>query len=181
MFTSYCVIPVVLCSTTLGPHISFRLSSHKSGSSLANKPHAKAYGTMPRECLSESSLKHPSLTDCLPFVQFHNRHCHIFGNGASMRRGPNPAADRAAQNQQTIKSLLKLEPNKTCADCKRNKRPFLNTHPSVRLKPNNLNHRSKMGELEYWCVRVHSMFRHPPRHGHAYQPSQVSRSGRLDR
>ncbi|KAL9113951.1 MAG: hypothetical protein Q9227_002085 [Pyrenula ochraceoflavens] len=40
-----------------------------------------------------------------------------------MRRGPNPAAERAAQNQQTIKSLLKLEPNKTCADCKRNKHP----------------------------------------------------------
>ncbi|KAJ3565926.1 hypothetical protein NPX13_g7321 [Xylaria arbuscula] len=38
------------------------------------------------------------------------------------RRPPNPAAERAAQNQQTIKSLLKLEPNKVCADCKRNKR-----------------------------------------------------------
>jgi len=38
------------------------------------------------------------------------------------RRAPNPAAERAAQNQQTIKSLLKLEPNKVCADCKRNKR-----------------------------------------------------------
>jgi len=39
-----------------------------------------------------------------------------------MSRRPNPAADRAAQNQQTIKSLLKLEGNKSCADCKRNKR-----------------------------------------------------------
>lgn len=38
------------------------------------------------------------------------------------RRAPNAAADRAAQNQQTIKSLLKLEGNKNCADCKRNKR-----------------------------------------------------------
>lgn len=38
------------------------------------------------------------------------------------RRAPNPAAERAAQNQQTIKTLLKLEGNKTCADCKRNKR-----------------------------------------------------------
>jgi len=38
------------------------------------------------------------------------------------RRPPNPAAERAAQNQQTIKSLLKLEANKVCADCKRNKR-----------------------------------------------------------
>lgn len=38
------------------------------------------------------------------------------------RRAPNPAAERAAQNQATIKSLLKLEPNKVCADCKKNKR-----------------------------------------------------------
>ena len=40
------------------------------------------------------------------------------------RRPPNPAAERAAQNQQTIKSLLKLECNKVCADCKRNKRKY---------------------------------------------------------
>ncbi|KAL2203140.1 ArfGap-domain-containing protein [Sarocladium strictum] len=39
------------------------------------------------------------------------------------RRAPNPAAERAAQNQATLKSLLKLETNKTCADCKRNKHP----------------------------------------------------------
>ncbi|KAG0645860.1 ADP-ribosylation factor GTPase-activating effector 2 [Hyphodiscus hymeniophilus] len=39
------------------------------------------------------------------------------------RRTPNPAAERAAQNSQTIKSLLKLEGNKVCADCKRNKHP----------------------------------------------------------
>ncbi|KAF7560580.1 hypothetical protein G7046_g3556 [Stylonectria norvegica] len=39
------------------------------------------------------------------------------------RRVANPAAERAAQNQATIKSLLKLEPNKVCADCKRNKHP----------------------------------------------------------
>ncbi|KAL2857944.1 hypothetical protein BJY01DRAFT_201589 [Aspergillus pseudoustus] len=38
-----------------------------------------------------------------------------------MSRRPNPA--QAAQNQQTIKALLKLETNKTCADCKRNKHP----------------------------------------------------------
>ncbi|KAL1960339.1 hypothetical protein VTO42DRAFT_8299 [Malbranchea cinnamomea] len=40
-----------------------------------------------------------------------------------MSRRANPAADRAAQNQQTIKNLLKLNCNKTCADCKRNKHP----------------------------------------------------------
>jgi hypothetical protein len=37
-----------------------------------------------------------------------------------MSRRANPT--QAAQNQQTIKSLLKLESNKICADCKRNKR-----------------------------------------------------------
>ena len=46
------------------------------------------------------------------------------------RRIPNPAADRAAQNQQTIKTLLKLEGNKSCADCKRNKRMLTATHRS---------------------------------------------------
>ena len=40
-----------------------------------------------------------------------------------MSRRPNPAADRAAQNQATLKSLVKLESNKSCADCKRNKHP----------------------------------------------------------
>src|SRR5437762_5999975 len=38
------------------------------------------------------------------------------------RRAAAPT-DRAAQNQQTIKALLKLEGNKICADCKRNKHP----------------------------------------------------------
>ncbi|ROW02981.1 hypothetical protein VMCG_05712 [Cytospora schulzeri] len=39
------------------------------------------------------------------------------------RRPPNPAAEKAAKNQATLKSLVKLEPNKMCADCKRNKHP----------------------------------------------------------
>lgn len=39
-----------------------------------------------------------------------------------MSRRVDPRAERAAQNQQTLKSLVKLEPNKSCADCKRNKR-----------------------------------------------------------
>ncbi|KAF2679803.1 ArfGap-domain-containing protein [Lentithecium fluviatile CBS 122367] len=40
-----------------------------------------------------------------------------------MSRRPNPAADRAEQNRATLKSLVKLEANKSCADCKRNKHP----------------------------------------------------------
>ncbi|KAJ9608527.1 ARF GAP with effector function(s) [Cladophialophora chaetospira] len=34
-----------------------------------------------------------------------------------------PGNDRAAQNAQTLKALVKLEGNKVCADCKRNKHP----------------------------------------------------------
>ena len=45
----------------------------------------------------------------------------------SRRAPPNAAAERAAQNQQTIKTLLKLEGNKSCADCKRNKRKWKDT------------------------------------------------------
>lgn len=33
--------------------------------------------------------------------------------------------DRAAQNLVTLKTLVKLESNKSCADCKRNKREYL--------------------------------------------------------
>lgn len=39
------------------------------------------------------------------------------------RRPANPATDRAAQNQQILKNLVKLNGNKSCADCKRNKHP----------------------------------------------------------
>ncbi|ATY58370.1 stromal membrane-associated [Cordyceps militaris] len=39
------------------------------------------------------------------------------------RRAPNPAAERAAQNLVTLKNLLKLEANKICSDCKKNKHP----------------------------------------------------------
>jgi stromal membrane-associated protein len=39
------------------------------------------------------------------------------------RRPPNPSAEKTAKNSQAIKSLLKLEANKLCADCKRNKHP----------------------------------------------------------
>ena len=71
------------------------------------------------------------------------------------RRAPNPAAERAAQNALTIKSLLKLEGNKTCADCKRNKREQdseVEMHaPLTDLKCR----RSKMGELESGNLCVH--------------------------
>ncbi|KAF1981952.1 ArfGap-domain-containing protein [Aulographum hederae CBS 113979] len=40
-----------------------------------------------------------------------------------MSRRLNPGADRAEVNRATLKSLVKLESNKSCADCKRNKHP----------------------------------------------------------
>ena len=40
-----------------------------------------------------------------------------------MSRRPAPDAAKAAQNTQTLKSLVKLEGNKSCADCKKNKHP----------------------------------------------------------
>lgn len=40
-----------------------------------------------------------------------------------MSRRPAAGADRVAQNAQTLKALVKLEGNKVCADCKRNKHP----------------------------------------------------------
>ncbi|KAF1807979.1 ArfGap-domain-containing protein [Eremomyces bilateralis CBS 781.70] len=40
-----------------------------------------------------------------------------------MSRRPNPDQDRIERNRATLKSLVKLEANKSCADCKRNKHP----------------------------------------------------------
>lgn len=87
------------------------------------------------------------------------------------RRPPNPAAERAAQNQQTIKNLLKLEPNKVCADCKRNKREpsFLDLRISYPTDALTLAlFRPEMGELESRRLRLHPLLRHPPRHGHPH-------------
>jgi hypothetical protein len=107
------------------------------------------------------------------------------------RRAP---PDRAAQNQQTIKNVLKLNCNKICADCKRNKRtgptPLAPLwHISVpgdgdKLGMNLLTvilGRSAMGVMESGRVYLHPLLGHPQRHGHSYQQSQVSRFGLLDR
>lgn len=79
----------------------------------------------------ESTTRHPLFTTNTKLTyNFKDRSSlvyltHSISNHTSIsmsRRPPNPAAERAAQNTNTIKSLLKLEGNKTCADCKRNKR-----------------------------------------------------------
>ena len=78
-----------------------------------------------------------------------------------MSRRPTPS--QAAQNQQTIKNLLKLDCNKICADCKRNKRkwtlgpsPFPRVRDSVLIAPPLLD--GEIGELDITfrcgiCVR----------------------------
>lgn len=101
------------------------------------------------------------------------------------RRPPNPAAERAAKNQQTIKSLLKLEANKVCADCKRNKRKFLlGIRPSVITRPVLImshTHRSTMGQLEPRRLYLHPLLGHSPWNGYTHQPCQVRRPRCLDR
>lgn len=69
---------------------------------------------------SQTSTHHLSYDEFLA-----SRIFDLFDVATMSRRPPNPAAERAAQNQLTIKSLLKLEANKICADCKRNKRKLL--------------------------------------------------------
>lgn len=55
---------------------------------------------------------------------FHLTTAYLINLLRMSRRPANPQAERIAQNTQTIKSLLKLECNKVCCDCKRNKREF---------------------------------------------------------
>ena len=75
-------------------------------------------------------------------------------------------ADRAAENQQTIKNLLKLEGNKVCADCKKNKRT---TSPNIIQVFRSLTlSRSEMGQLERGSLYLHPMLRHPSRDGNSY-------------
>lgn len=85
---------------------------------------------------------------------------------AMSRRPPNPAAERAAKNQATIKSLLKLEPNKMCSDCKRNKRMSPNIIEEVILEAPFLLtifvHRSTMGKLESRRLHLHPLLWHSP-------------------
>lgn len=118
-----------------------------------------------------------SLPPILPITSFPTYHL------ATMSRRPDPA--RAAQNQQTIKNLLKLESNKTCADCKRNKRTdhdslsatfLLRLHHIARFSATILIVsflRSTMGLMESRYLHLHPLLRHPQRDGHPCQPSQI--------
>ncbi|KAJ5225874.1 hypothetical protein N7468_007099 [Penicillium chermesinum] len=60
---------------------------------------------------------------------------------------------QAAQNQQTIKSLLKLESNKICADCKRNKR---SSSPSLQANARQVRIRR---ESIFVCIRCSGIHR----------------------
>jgi hypothetical protein len=93
---------------------------------------------------------------------------------------------QAAQNQQTIKSLLKLESNKICADCKRNKRECPNSPSAMPVRSRgttspslecglltSLPLRSAMGFLESRYLHLHSLLGHSPWYGHTHQSGQV--------
>ena len=113
----------------------------------------------------------------LPFISSHRPL-------QNMSRRATPG--QAAQNQQIIKSLLKLECNKLCADCKRNKRGCPISPPrcqSAHSDPYRLSqelglltwslHRSTMGVFEPRYLYLHSLLGHSPWHGHTYQSGQV--------
>lgn len=84
---------------------------------------------------------------------------------------------QAAQNQQTIKSLLKLETNKICADCKRNKRQWPPPMPLTRAWYRGFGShciltslflRPAMGVLELGYLYLHSVLGYPSGNGHTH-------------
>lgn len=102
-----------------------------------------------------------------------------------MSRRATPA--QAAHNQQIIKGLLKLDCNKICADCKRNKRQFLTLSAWERLILRSslslgtylfckkaieltqiLPTRSAMGILEFGRLYLYPLFGRSQGHGHPY-------------
>lgn len=77
-----------------------------------------------------------------------------------MSRRPNPAADRAEQNRATLKNLVKLEGNKTCADCKRNKRMDRPTLPPELLLTRDIDPRWASWNLGIFiCIRCSGIHR----------------------
>jgi hypothetical protein len=68
-----------------------------------------------------------------------------------MSRRPTPG--QAAQNSQTIKALLKLEHNKICADCKRNKRETPPI-PPLKLRPRWPHLHDQVLALTHWIVSI---------------------------
>ena len=47
---------------------------------------------------------------------------HVTEPYNQMSRRPQQSAESVTRNQQALKNLVKIESNKSCADCKRNKR-----------------------------------------------------------
>jgi hypothetical protein len=86
---------------------------------LSNEPQAPYFRPAAHYNFPNSTSRPPSSLPATYRHRFEQRYPSL---RPPMSRRPNPAADRAEQNRQTLKSLVKLEPNKSCADCKRNKR-----------------------------------------------------------
>jgi hypothetical protein len=73
----------------------------------------------------------------------------------SRRAVPESTAER---NRNTLKQLVKLEANKSCSDCKRNKRMW---HEEADMhmvgRPADWRYRSTMGKLEFGHLYLHKV------------------------
>jgi hypothetical protein len=75
----------------------------------------------------------------------------------SRRAAPENTAER---NRNTLKQLVKLEANKSCCDCKRNKR-MLKADSCGNMCGANAWHRSSMGKLELGYLHLHKVGKSP--------------------
>ena len=114
-----------------------------------------------------------------------HRHIRLLAQSTTMSRrtgGP----DKSMQNQATLKSLVKLEGNKSCADCKKNKRRGSSNIQQPEEKQLTGHGRPSMGQLELGHLHMHpvrsqlpcscrgsnltrlQMLRNPSWHGYAH-------------
>lgn len=101
------------------------------------------------------------------------------------------------RNAKTLRELVKQPDNKLCADCKRNGEhtTFFFVSLSSQMHAQILGgHRGtcedsfsvpfllhKLISVHFqWGISLHTMFRHPPRDGHAHQSRQIHRPRRVD-
>lgn len=146
--------------------------------------------TRPRLAYRPRPTPEPTLPNSPPHRHQQKQSCLSPPNSSYIHRNSSAAMprrvppDRAAQNQQTVKNLLKLEANKICADCKRNKRTlfepsFCWTDSWQSLTSDRL--RSAMGVVESRRLHLHSLLGYPSGNGYSYQSRQVCRPRFVDR
>jgi hypothetical protein len=93
-----------------------------SGTNKVTLQHALTTTTFKTDICAQNYRLHTSSSVSFLLGTVNNTIQTAHDNTPTMSRRPNPAADRAEQNRATLKNLVKLEGNKTCSDCKRNKR-----------------------------------------------------------